>query len=241
MELVIKYIDKRIREILISNNSKIALIGYVGSLSPKKISGDIDIFCFLNENEPNNASDSISKHKELNLSFSLIQNELFDKNVNLSVFTEFRLEEHSRYLAKKKMSSPDYLLHLKVYPTINSVLDWQQKAIAYNYFNSISKIIYSSVDHTKMIEHLRLKIPKPTISEKIDFLRMLVYEMNDYLFLGNLPSSFVELEMKNKSIYISNYLSVFISEYLKNMHQPPIIRTDLVYNYTNYYYSFYLC
>ncbi len=25
------------------------------------------------------------------------------------------------------------------------------------------------------------------------------------------------------------------------MHQPPIIRTDLVYNYTNYYYSFYLC
>ncbi len=25
------------------------------------------------------------------------------------------------------------------------------------------------------------------------------------------------------------------------LHQPPIIRTDLVYNYTNYYYSFYLC
>ncbi len=25
------------------------------------------------------------------------------------------------------------------------------------------------------------------------------------------------------------------------MHQPPIIRTQLVYNYTNYFYSTYLC
>ena len=97
-------------------------------------SGDIDIFSFLNDFDDTNNS-LFQKHSELISSLKLIQEELLEKDIRLTVFTEFRLEEFSRYLSKKgrqiqKMS----LLHLKVYPSPTSVKEWQQKVITYSYF-----------------------------------------------------------------------------------------------------------
>ncbi len=209
---ILNYIGNRFNEILTNNKSSIALIGYVGSLSPTKISSDIDLFCFLNEKHTD-ALNSFSKHKELITTIRIIQNELFIKKINLSVFTEFRLEEYFRYLSYKKDCYDNYLLHLKVYPSPESVINWQQRTIAYNYFENVSKIIYKSVDETRIIAFLKNNIPKPIITEKIEFLRMLVYELNEYLLLGNLPSKLVNIELKNKSLYISSYLNDCLFEY----------------------------
>jgi len=212
MELVIKYISERLFYLLTEMNSKIAIVGFVGSLSPKTDSGDIDIFSFLSDSDKIGES-YLQRHKELISSIKIIQNELKEKKINLSVFTEFRLEEFSRFNSKQDNKYKDVLLHLKVYPTPSSVLEWQQKAITFSYFSNISRVIYRTTSEASLFEYLKKNIPQPNLNEKVDFLRMLIYEMAEYIELGNLPKDLKNLELKNKLTYVSDYLINYLFEY----------------------------
>lgn len=216
METIIGYISERLNTLLTEKKSNIAIIGFVGSLSPKSDSGDIDIFSFLSDSIDITNDNLLKKHRELISSIKIIQDELKQKSVALNVFTEFRLEEFSRFTAIKYDEYKNFLLHLKVYPNPPSILDWQQRAITYNYFSNISRIVYKTINEANLLNYLKESIPKPKLHEKVDFLRMLIYEMTEYIELGNLPKELKYFEIKNKLNYISDYLINYLFEYEEN-------------------------
>jgi hypothetical protein len=200
---VVKVIEKVFQE----NNPNIFVAGTVGSNHLTEIHGDIDVFVILCEH-PEPPEELAFKHKEIIRIFRSVTRELKRKSITASVFTEFRMEEFSRYVCKMRMSENSTLIHLKVYPTPLSIKYWQVNPVAKGYFENVVTVFYEREGAQKKLRNMVDRFPDPSLTMRIEFLRSLAYETLECLMLSDLPSEFLVYEGFNKLFYIVKYVSI---------------------------------
>jgi hypothetical protein len=183
------------------------IAGIVGSVYPIDIHGDIDVFVILGEQQKTQ-TEVISKHKEVIGIFNNVLKELERENIAASIFTEFRMEEFSRYLCKVKRNEKLALIHLKIYPTPFSIEHWQTNPVAKGYFSNIVNVFYAKEGAHEKLNDLISRLPDPPDVMRLEFLRSLSFETYEYLMLSNLPSEFLVYEGFNKLSYVVKYLSI---------------------------------
>ncbi|UCG41727.1 MAG: hypothetical protein JSU73_07455 [candidate division WOR-3 bacterium] len=130
------------------------------------------------------------------------------RGIIIGVFTEFRMEEFSRFLLRNVPRQRLLLVHLKVYPTLPSVGIWQSRSVARGYFANVASILYHSGRRRPDSEILSSRLALPSRREQLEHLRSLAYEVIEYVAVSGLPEQFIVTEGVNKLGYIANYLSL---------------------------------
>lgn len=194
----IKIIEKAFQEM----KPDLLIAGIVGSAYLTDIHGDIDVFVILSESQESQEK-MMLKHKETVQVFDVVKRKLRDNNIAVSIFTEFRMEEFSRYLRKSKEDEDFVLIHLKIYPTPNSIEYWQTNAVAKGYFSNIVSVLYEKNNAYKKLRSSVDQFPDPSAKTRIEFLRALSYETYEYLRLSDLPPNLLLYEGFNKFSFIS--------------------------------------
>lgn len=200
-ERIIKIIEHTFNEI----KPDIMMAGLVGSGQSTKIHGDFDIFIVLGETE--DARKNFARHKQVLQIFDRIRYKLNEENISISVFTEFRMEEFSRYLLKNTKQN-QCLFHLKIYPTLESISYWQANSVAKGYFSNIKQVFYEHDNFGEKLANYVNGFPVPDSKKRYEFLRSLAYETYEYLILSNLPTDYLLIEGLNKLYYIVKYVSL---------------------------------
>lgn len=133
---------------------------------------------------------------------------MVNQGISVAVFTEFRMEEISRYLLNTHPDPSSLLLHLKVYPTLSSIIFWQTRVIARGYFENIGEILYKTATGEESLRKFLSSIPLVSSKEILEFLRSLAYETYEYLCLSTMPQNFLKHEGMNKLSYIVKFLAI---------------------------------
>jgi len=187
---------------------RILVVGIVGGVYPSDVHGDIDIFTVLarDKEEPKELA---FRHSQLISILQRVGDTIAKEGGSLITFTEFRMEEFSRYTSiHNRKSGKNLFIHLKVYPTPSEIRYWQNSAVAKGYFKNIFKILYEYGNGVSYLNKVIDSLPEPSLHERLEFLRSLFYETYEYLKLSRMPRKLLKYEGFNKLAYIVKYLSI---------------------------------
>jgi hypothetical protein len=193
--------------ILHRRKPRVYAVGTVGSGSALSDHGDLDVFAILTAK---GAAPLEMKraHKAVVSAVEAAVQRLSERDIIIGVFTEFRMEEFSRYLLRNGPGQQLLLVHLKVYPTLPSVGIWQSRPVARGYFANVASILYHSGRRRPDSEILFGGLALPSRREQLELLRSLAYEVIEYVAVSGLPERFIVTEGVNKLGYIAKYLSL---------------------------------
>ena len=202
----IEFVDSLVKQLQSEGMNEVSLVAVVGSGLEKDNGSnpfsDLDLMVIFEKNSEDDPSNS-KRYLSLIETIKNIQKTYAKKGVYFCIFPTFRVQEFTRFLAYDRYRRDYVLVHLLVYPSVDSFVNWEHPSIV----ETMCATAKVALGDKRVLEKARQRVKRVSFKERIEFLLSLLYETHRFLECSLVPEEVRVTETIHMLEYIFQYLS----------------------------------